>query len=102
MVDLLIGVDALGAEAHPVDVVVAGLDAEDLAARVDAQIHAALHSAEAAVCGDEGLAPRSARHRSAGMPPASRKSRVPGGAMEGSSGDGGGSSGVTCSPSSLG
>ncbi|OAR26207.1 hypothetical protein A8W25_12245 [Streptomyces sp. ERV7] len=56
VVDLLVRVDALGAQAHPVDVVVAGFDAEDLASAVDAQIHPALHSAEAAVGGDEGLA----------------------------------------------
>ncbi len=56
VVDLLVGVDALGAEPHPVDVVVAGFDAEDLAAAVHPQIHPALDAAEAAVGGDERLA----------------------------------------------
>lgn len=56
VVDLLIRIDALGAEPHPVDVVVARFDAEDLAAAVDAQIHPALDAAEAAVGGDERLA----------------------------------------------
>lgn len=56
VVDLLIGVDALGTEPHPVDVVVAGFDAEDLAAAVHAQIHPALDAAEAAVGRHERLA----------------------------------------------
>lgn len=56
VVDLLVGVDALGAEPHPVDVVVAGFDAEDLAAAVHAQIHPALDTAEAAVGGHQRLA----------------------------------------------
>lgn len=56
VVDLLVRVDPLGAQPHPVDVVVAGFDAEDLAAAVDAQMHPALHPAEAAVSGDERLA----------------------------------------------
>lgn len=56
VVDLLVRVDSLGAQPHPVDVVVAGFDAEDLAAAVDAQIHPALDPAEAAVGGDERLA----------------------------------------------
>lgn len=56
VVDLLVGVDALGAEPHPVDVVVAGFDTEDLAAAVHAQIHPALDAAEAAVGRHERLA----------------------------------------------
>jgi hypothetical protein len=57
VVDLLVGHDPFGAQPHLVDVVVAGLDADD-AAFADPQEHAALHAAEAAVGGDQLLAGR--------------------------------------------
>ena len=66
VVDLLVGVDALGAEPHPVDVVVAGLDAEHLAVAVHAQVHPALDAAEAAVGGRP--ASRRSGRRATGRP----------------------------------